>query len=321
MALKVGLLMDPIETINVKKDSTYMLGLEAQARGHELFYFTPDSLAMENTIVKGRLAPLTLRYGTSDYFTLGEASVQDLSMLDIVLVRQDPPFDMGYITATYLLEILETQGVLVANKPQALRDCAEKIFPLQFASLMPPTLISRDLGQIQTFYQQHNNIIIKPLYSCGGEGVFHIPPDAPNLKALVELYRDRYREPFIAQGYIPGARDGDKRIILCDGKPIGAVLRVPSADEHRANFFAGGSAAKADITERDQQICAAIAPMLQAKGLWLVGIDVVGGYLTEINVTSPTGIQEINRLNDTHIETLLWDCFEAKQHAHRLRAA
>lgn len=304
--LKVGVLMDPLAGINISKDSTFVLMLEAQRRGFDLLYFTPDDLALRDGQVLATVRPVTVRPHHGDHFALGAAAEMALGGLDILLMRQDPPFDMGYITATYFLERLADR-VLIINDPAEVRSAPEKLLVTQFPQFCPPTLVTRDPARLAAFHAEHEDIIVKPLYSCGGEGVFRLTPHAPNLGVIVELYREKFREPFIAQRYIPEVKHGDKRIILCDGAPIGAVLRAPMDGEHRANFHAGGSAVKTTLTPREVEICTAIGPELRRRGLVFVGIDVIGPYLTEINVTSPTGLQEINALNHDCLEAKLWD--------------
>ena len=315
-SLKIGVLMDPLKGINIDKDSTFALMLEAQRRGFTLLYFTPDDLALRAGQVLATVRPVTVRRVHGDHFTLGEATEMDLGTLDILLMRQDPPFDMGYITATYFLERIADR-VLVINDPAEVRSAPEKLLVTLFPDFCPPTLVTRDAARLAAFHAEHEDIIIKPLYSCGGEGVFRLTPNAPNLGVIVELYREKFREPFIAQRYIPEVKHGDKRIILCDGDAIGAVLRAPKDGEHRANFHAGGSAVKTTLTPREEAICAAIGPELRRRGLVFVGIDVIGPYLTEINVTSPTGLQEINALNADCLEAKLWDAILRRWQARR----
>jgi len=247
-----------------------------------------------------------------DHATLGEPLTTDLSTMDVVLLRQDPPFDMAYITTTHLLEQIHPD-TLVVNDPAEVRNAPEKIYVTKYPDLMPPTLITSDPASVRTFRNEHKDIILKPLYGNGGAGVFHLKPNAENLGSLLEMFAAQWREPLIAQRYLPEIRQGDKRIILVDGKPAGAVLRMPGDNEARANFHAGGTALRADLTDREQEICARIGPELKARGLIFVGIDVIGGYLTEINVTSPTGIQEINRLSGARIEALIWDAIERRR--------
>jgi glutathione synthase len=261
--------------------------------------------------VVASVARLELRNEKGNHYTLGEAILTDLSTLDVILMRQDPPFDMAYITATYFLEMLPST-TRVLNNPTEVRNCSEKIFVLNFPQFIPPTLISRDAAQIKAFAEKHGDIIIKPLYGHGGSGVFRIPKGAPNLSVIIEVYQEKFREPFIAQGYIKGAELGDKRIIMLDGEPVGAMLRVPAASEHRANLFTGGTAVQCELTARDREIAEAVGGELKKRGLVLVGLDVVGGYLTEINVTSPTGVQEINKFNKVKLESQFWDVVEGR---------
>lgn len=311
MPLNVGVLMDPVHGINIAKDTTFVLALEAQARGHALHYFTPHSLSYSEGRVVASVAPLELRKEKGNHYTLGEATITDLSTLDVILMRQDPPFDMAYITATYFLEMLPST-TRVLNNPTEVRNCSEKIFVLNFPQFIPPTLISRDAAQIKAFAEKHGDIIIKPLYGHGGSGVFRIPKGVPNLSVIIEVYQEKFREPFIAQGYIKGAELGDKRIIMLDGEPVGAMLRVPAASEHRANLFTGGTAVQCDLTARDREIATTVGGELKKRGLMLVGLDVVGGYLTEINVTSPTGVQEINKFNKVKLESQFWEVVEGR---------
>jgi glutathione synthase len=311
MSLAVGIQMDPIETINIDADSTFVLALEAQARGHALYHFLPRHLSLRHGRLYALARRLEVRRKKGDHFTLGAPETLDLATLDIVLMRQDPPFDMAYITATHLLEHIHPQ-TLVVNDPAHVRNAPEKLFVTQFPELMPPTLITSDRAEIVAFRREHKDIIVKPLFGNGGAGVFHIEPDDENLNALLELFTQLYREPIIVQRYVPEVRQGDKRIILVDGKAAGAVNRVPAAGEARSNLHVGGKPAKSALSARDREICEAIGPALKERGLVFVGIDVIGDYLTEINVTSPTGIQEINRLDGVKLEVQLWDAFEER---------
>ncbi|MGE0743807.1 MAG: glutathione synthase [Rhodospirillales bacterium] len=313
MSLAVAIQMDPIESINIDTDSTFMLALEGQARGHALFHYLPSQLAFSQGRLYATARPLKVRREKGNHFSLGAAEAIDLATMDVVLMRQDPPFDMAYITATHLLEHIHPQ-TLVVNDPAHVRNAPEKLFVTHFAELMPPTLITSDRARILDFRAEHKDIIVKPLFGNGGAGVFHIKPEDENLNALLELFTALYREPVIVQRYIPEVRQGDKRIILVDGEAAGGVARIPASGEARANFHAGGSAKKSPLTARDREICEAIGPALRARGLVFVGIDVIGDYITEINVTSPTGIQEINRLDDIHIEASLWDAIEKRFH-------
>ncbi len=311
MTLAVAIQMDPIETININADSTFMLALEAQRRGHGLFHYLPQNLTFRDGVVSAWGHPLTVRRELGNHFTLGEPRQLDLTEADVVLMRQDPPFDMAYITATHLLEHVHPK-TLVVNDPVHVRNAPEKLLITHFPDLMPPTLISADRRQILDFRAQHGSIILKPLFGNGGAGVFHVKPDDENLNSLLELFTQLYREPVIVQRYLPEVRNGDKRIILVDGKPVGAVNRVPAAGEARSNMHVGGRPEKSALTKREQEMCEAIGPTLKDRGLIFVGIDVIGDYLTEINVTSPTGIQEINRFDGSTLERDVWDAIEAR---------
>ena len=303
-----------MESININADSTFALALEAQRRGHALFHYLPSDLALKNGRVLAWVRPLQVRRQLGDHFTLGEAQLVDLATMDVVLMRQDPPFDMAYITATHLLEHIHPE-TLVVNDPVHVRNAPEKLLVTHFPGLMPPTLITTDPRQIVEFRNEYKDLVLKPLFGNGGAGVFHIKPDDENLNSLLEMFTQLYREPVMVQQYLPAVRAGDKRIILVDGKPAGAVNRVPKAGEARSNLHVGGQAMKVDLTTRDREICEAIGPTLQARGLIFVGIDVIGNYLTEINVTSPTGIQEIDRFDDVCIETQIWDAIEFRRAA------
>lgn len=311
MSLSVAIQMDPIERIDVNGDSSLMLALEAQERGHTLFHYLPHGLSFRDGRVTARGNPLTVRYQSGDHFTFGAEEVVDLSTFDIVLMRQDPPFDMSYITATHILEHLQPK-TLVVNDPAAVRNAPEKLFVTHFENVMPPTLISSDRHGILAFRDEHKDIIVKPLFGNGGAGVFHLQPGDENLTSLLELFTQMFREPVIVQRYVPEVRQGDKRIILVDGKVVGGINRVPAAGEARANMHVGGKAMKTDLTAREEEICEIIGPTLKEQGLIFVGIDVIGQYLTEINVTSPTGIQEMNRFNGGKVEGLIWDAIEAR---------
>jgi glutathione synthase len=311
MSLKVALQMDPVETLNIDADSTFVIGLEAQARGHELFYYHPDQLMLEDGRVLARAQRLSLRRELGDHYTLGEAELTDLSTLDVVWLRQDPPFDMAYLTTTYLLDRIHP-ATLVVNNPTEVRRNPEKLYIAQFPDLIPPTLVSRDGAAIRAFREKHRDIIVKPLYGNGGWGVFHIAPGDENLNTLLEMHMAASREPLVAQRYIPAVRQGDKRIILIDGEPKGAINRVPPDGEARSNMHAGGRPEPCTLNKRDLEICAAIGPDLRQRGLIFAGIDVIGGYLTEINVTSPTGLQEIRRFDGVALEQNIWDAIEAR---------
>jgi glutathione synthase len=316
MSLAVAIQMDPIDDINIDADSTFVLALEAQKRGHALFHYLPQDLVFRNHRLYARTRPLEVRREHGNHFTLGKDQMLDLATADIVLMRQDPPFDMAYITATHLLEHIHPQ-TLVVNDPIHVRNAPEKLFVTHFEGVMPPTLITTNRDEILDFRKEYEDIIVKPLFGNGGAGVFHVKPDDENLSSLLEMFTQMYREPIIIQKYLPEIRQGDKRIILVDGVPAGGVNRIPSQGEARANFHAGGAAGKTDLTKREREICEAIGPALSERGLIFVGIDVIGDYLTEINVTSPTGIQEINRLDGIQIEAMIWDAIERRFEATR----
>jgi glutathione synthase len=311
MTLTVAIQMDPIENIDINGDSTFALALEAQARGHELFCYTPHNLSFRDGKVTAPLRALKVTPQIGAHFTLGEEVFTDLSTLDVVLMRQDPPFDMGYITATHILERIHPK-TLVVNDPFHVRNSPEKLFVTHFKNLMPPTLISSDRVAIDSFRIDHKDIIVKPLYGNGGAGVFRIRPDDENLSSLLEMFTQLYREPVIVQRYLPDVRKGDKRIILVDGVAAGAINRVPAIGEVRSNMHVGGKPAFSELTKRDLEICETIGPELKARGLIFTGIDVIGGYLTEINVTSPTGIQELKRFGGPDCAALVWDAVEGK---------
>jgi glutathione synthase len=312
MTLNVAVQMDPIERINVRGDSTLALLLEAQARGHRLSYYTPDKLAMVSDGVFAAVRPLTVRDQVGDHFTLGEAKRTALSSFDVVLMRQDPPFDLNYITATHLLERIHPK-TLVVNDPAAVRNAPEKMFVTEFPQLMPPTLITRDLTEIKAFRAEHGDIVMKPLYGHGGGGVFRLTRDDLNFGSLYDLFAATFREPWVIQKFLPAVRDGDKRIILVDGEYAGAVNRVPADDDLRSNMVRGGAPKETDLTPREREICQTIGPALRERGLIFVGIDVIGGLLTEINVTSPTGIRAIKNFGGPDGAAMIWDRIEAKR--------
>ncbi|MGO4851484.1 glutathione synthase [Phaeovulum sp. W22_SRMD_FR3] len=312
MGLKVAIQMDPIAAINIDADSTFRLAEEAQARGHELFYYTPDKLAYREGHILARGWPLVVRRAKGDHFALGDETEIDLADWDVVLLRQDPPFDMGYITTTHLLERIHP-GTLVVNDPFWVRNSPEKLLVLNFPDLTPPTLVARDLATIRAFKAVHGDIILKPLYGNGGAGVFRLDPNDRNLASLHELFSGINREPLIAQKFVPDVSKGDKRIILVNGEPVGAINRVPAAGETRSNMHVGGRPEKIGLTPRDLEICATIGPVLREKGQIFVGIDVIGDWLTEINVTSPTGIQELERFDGVNIAEKIWQVIEAKR--------
>ena len=311
MPLTVAIQMDPIERIDIAGDSTFALALEAQARGHNLLYYGPRDLSFRDGMVSARTRPLGVRHIKGDHFTLGEEAVTNLASVDVVLMRQDPPFDMAYITATHLLERLQPK-VLVVNDPFHVRNAPEKLFVTLFKNLMPPTLITSDRAEILSFRAEHRDIILKPLYGNGGAGVFRVKQGDENLNSLLEMFTLLYREPVIVQRYLPEVRQGDKRIILVDGEFTGAINRVPAEGEARSNMHVGGKAEATLLSAREREICETIGPELKARGLIFTGIDVIGDYLTEINVTSPTGIQEIKRFGGADIAVLIWDAIEAK---------
>ena len=312
MSLSAAIQMDPVADIDIDADSTFALALEAQARGHRLWHYLPGALVLDGGAVLASARPLKVRRERGRHFSLGAAETLDLASLDVVLMRQDPPFDMGYITATHLLERVHP-GTLVVNDPAQVRNAPEKLFVTEFPELMPETLIASDRGRIRAFRERHGDIVVKPLYGNGGAGVFHIGADDENLNALLEMFEGIYREPAVVQRYLPEVRDGDKRIVLVDGEPAGAVNRVPPAGEARSNMHVGGRPEAAELDARDREICAAIGPALKARGLIFAGIDVIGGLLTEINVTSPTGIQEIDRFDGVNLAGRIWDAIEARR--------
>jgi glutathione synthase len=313
MSLVVAVQMDPLETINIAGDSTFAIMLGAQARGHRLYHYTADALSW----LDGRLwtmgRPVTVQRVESDHFSFGEPAILDLGRdVDVVLMRQDPPFDLGYITATHLLERIQGE-TLVVNDPASVRNAPEKLWVLDFARFMPPTAITRSLGVARKFLGQHGEIVVKPLHGNGGKAVFKVGRDGANLASLMEVFNTAYREPHMIQAFLPGVADGDKRIVLVDGEVAGAVNRIPGEGEIRSNLAVGGVAAKTELTAREEEICAAIGPELKRRGLLFVGLDVIGGeWLTEINVTSPTGIVAIDRFNGTDTPALIWDAIEAK---------
>jgi glutathione synthase len=311
MTLTVAIQMDPIGSIDISADSTFVLALEAQARGYKLYHYLPRDLALTNGCILANASPLIVRPITGDHFTLGTQERIDLAEVDVVLMRQDPPFDLSYITATHLLEHIHPK-TLVVNDPVQVRNAPEKIFVTHFPDLMPPTLITSNKKQILDFRTEYQDIIIKPLFGNGGEGVFHIKQDDENLNSLLEIFDKLYREPIIAQRYESAVRKGDKRIILIDGEPAGALNRVPATGESRSNLHVGGTAEKSKLTKREKAICNSIGPTLRERGLIFVGIDVIGDYLTEINVTSPTCLQEINLFDGVKLESAIWDTILVK---------
>lgn len=312
MPLKVAIQMDPIGPIDIDADSTFRIAEEAQARGHELFYYTPDMLAYREGRVTARGWPLTVRRVKGDHFSLGEMQEVDLADWDVVWLRQDPPFDMGYITTTHILDRIHPE-TLVVNDPFWVRNYPEKLLVLDFPDLTPPTTIARDLQTLKDFKHSHGDIILKPLYGNGGAGVFRLDPNDRNLNSLHELFTGINREPLIAQKFLPDVSAGDKRVILVDGEPVGAINRVPASGETRSNMHVGGRPEKVALSERDREICARIGPLLREKGQIFVGIDVIGNWLTEINVTSPTGIQELERFDGINVAEKIWQAIEARR--------
>lgn len=311
MSLYVALQMDPIQDVSIDADSTFRIGLEAEARGHRLFQYTVGQLYFDAGRVRVRGRPVTLRRKQGDHVTFGDWAEVDLTEFDVVWLRQDPPFDMAYVTSTHLLERVHPRP-LVVNDPFWVRNCPEKLMVLDFPDLTPPTMISRDIRDIRRFRDEHGEIIVKPLYGNGGAGVFHLRPGDPNLSALLELFAGINREPVIAQKYLPAVTRGDKRIILVDGEAVGAINRVPQEGEARSNMHVGGRAEKIGLTEREHEICREIGPVLREKGLIFTGIDVIDGWLTEINVTSPTGLQELERFDGTNASALIWEAIERR---------
>ncbi len=314
MPLNVAIQMDPIERINVRGDSSFALLLEAQARGHRLAYYTPDRLALRQNDVFATVRSLTVRDTEGSHFALGEEKRVDLKSFDVILMRQDPPFDLAYISATHLLERLQPT-TLVVNDPAHVRNAPEKVFVTEFPDLMPPTLITRDLAEIKAFRAGHGDIVMKPLYGNGGAAVFRLAPEDVNFGSLYDLFAVTFREPWVVQKYLPAVKQGDKRIILVDGEFAGAVNRVPAADDLRSNMVRGGAAEATQLTAREREICARLGPPLRERGLLFTGIDVIDGYLTEINVTSPTGIRAIKRLGGPDIAAMIWDKIEANRAA------
>ena len=314
MSLQVAVQMDPIERINIRGDSTFALLLEAQARGHSIVYYTPDRLALREARVFAAVQSLQVRDKVGDHFTLGEPRRLELAALDVVLLRQDPPFDLAYITSTHLLERIHPK-TLVVNDPREVRNAPEKMFVMEFPDLMPPTLITRDLAEIKAFRAEHGDIVMKPLYGKGGEAVFRLASEDLNFGSLYDLFAVTFREQWVVQKFLPAVKQGDKRIILVDGEFAGAVNRVPAPDDLRSNMVRGGVPKATDLTPREREICARLAPALRQRGLLFVGIDVIDGFLTEINVTSPTGIRAVKNLGGPDVAALIWDKIEAMRAA------
>jgi glutathione synthase len=312
MKLNVAVQMDPIARINIRGDSTFALLLEAQKRGHTVSYYTPDKLSLRGKALVAPVQRLSVRDQDGDHFTLGEARRESLAAFDVILLRQDPPFDLAYITSTHLLERIHPK-TLVVNNPASVRNAPEKIFVMDFPDLMPPTLISRDLDEINSFRAEHGAVVMKPLHGHGGAAVFRILPQDMNFGSLYDMFSVTFREPWVIQRFIPEIKHGDKRIILVDGEFAGAVNRVPAADDLRSNMVRGGAANATELTDREREICARLGPALRERGLLFVGIDVIDGNLTEINVTSPTGIRAIARLGGPDVAAMIWDAIEKKR--------
>ena len=312
MQLNIAVQMDPIERINIRGDSTFALLLEAKARGHRLSYYTPDKLAQRGDRVFANVQPLDVRDEIGNHFTLGEARRTELTEFDVILLRQDPPFDMAYITTTHMLERVHPK-TLVVNDPAHVRNAPEKIFVMEFSDLMPPTLITRDLSEIKAFREEHGDIVMKPLYGNGGAAVFRLTRDDLNFGSLYDLFATTFREQWMVQTFLPAVKHGDKRIILVDGDYAGAVNRVPAPDDLRSNMVRGGSPKDTELTPREREICARLGPALKERGLLFVGIDVIDGHLTEINVTSPTGIRAIRNVGGPDVAAMVWDAIEAKR--------
>lgn len=312
MALTVAVQMDPIDKINIAGDSTFALLLEAQARGHQLFYYTPDRLGQRGRDVVASMQPLQVRDVVGDHATLGVPVLKNLEEMDVILLRQDPPFDLAYITSTHMLERVHPK-VLVVNDPSSVRNAPEKLFVMNYPQLMPATLITRDKTLIEAFRAEHGDVVMKPLHGHGGSAVFKIAQKDPNFGSLFDMFSVTFREPWVVQKFLPAVSKGDKRIILVDGVAKGAVNRVPAEDDIRSNMVRGGAAAATDLTPREREICETIGPELKKRGLIFVGIDVIDGNLTEINVTSPTGVRTIKRLGGPDLAVDIWDAIEAKR--------
>jgi glutathione synthase len=314
MRLNVAVQMDPIERINIRGDSTFALLLEAQKRAHPLSYYTPDRLSLRDGKVSATVRPLVVRDVAGDHVTLGEPRLVDLASFDVVLLRQDPPFDLAYISSTHMLDRIHPK-TLVVNDPSHVRNAPEKVFVTEFPDLMPPTLLTRDLDAIKAFRAEQGDIVMKPLYGKGGEAVFRLEAEDLNFGSLYDLFATMFREPWVVQKFLPAVKDGDKRIILVDGEFAGAVNRVPAPDDLRSNMVRGGVPKATDLTDREREICARLGSALRERGLLFVGIDVIDGFLTEINVTSPTGIRAVKNLGGPDIAALVWDAIEAKRAA------
>ena len=309
--MKIAFQMDPIEDGDINADSTFRLAEEAQNRGHDLYFYTPNDLTFNRGKVAAKVRSINLKRKIGDHVDFGPVELLELSEFGVIWLRQDPPFDMGYITNTHLLDLVAKE-TLIVNNPFWVRNLPEKLLVLEFPDLIPDTMISRDLEEIKEFKREFKDIIVKPLYGNGGAGVFRLKEDDKNLTSLHELFSSMSSEPLIAQAFLPDVRNGDKRIILVDGSPVGAINRVPKAGEIRSNMHVGGKAEPAKLSQRDREICNAIGPTLKSKGQVFVGIDIIGDYLTEINVTSPTGIQELERFDNVNIAEMIWQAIEEK---------
>jgi glutathione synthase len=312
MSLLVAVQMDPIERINIRGDSTFALMLEAQARGHTLAYYTPDRMALRDGVLFATVQPVAVRDELGNHFTLGEEKRVDLASFDVILMRQDPPFDLAYVSATHLLERVHPR-TLVVNDPAHVRNAPEKMFVTEFPDLMPPTVVTRDLAEIKAFRAEHGDIVMKPLYGKGGDAVFRLANEDLNFGSLFDLFTVTFREPWVVQKYLPAVRFGDKRIILVDGEFGGAINRVPQPDDLRSNMVQGGAAEATELTWREREICETLGPALRARGLLFAGLDVIDGFLTEINVTSPTGIRVIKDFGGLDIAVMIWDKIEARR--------
>jgi glutathione synthase len=313
--LRVAIQMDPIEAVNIDSDTTFLQAMEAQNRGYPVWVYDFRTLALEDGTLFCRARPVTLRRNAGDHVSFGDEVKLDLTGdVDVILMRQDPPFDMAYVTATYLLETVHPK-TLVVNDPAEVRSAPEKLLVTRFPGLTPPTLISSDPVALADFHRRHGEVVLKPLHGAAGSGVVRLRADDPNLEALVEIHAMGSRDPLVIQKFLPAVSKGDKRIILIDGEPVGAINRVPAKDQVRSNLRVGGTAAPVELTERDREICAAIGPTLRERGLIFVGIDVIGDWLTEINVTSPTGAQQLKRFTGVDAAALMWDVIEKKRAA------
>lgn len=313
MSLKVAVQMDPIQSVNIESDTTFMLALEAQARGHALWVYQPEHLALEDGRVTARARSMTLRPEKGNHVDLGDAVTLDLhDDVDVVLLRQDPPFDMAYITTTFMLELIHPK-TLVVNDPAEVRGAPEKLFAQHFPDLQPPTMISADVEAMVDFHRRHGDVVVKPLHGAAGSGVVMLGAGDPNLGALLDLHFSIQRDPVVIQAFVPAVVKGDKRILVVDGEPVGAINRVPGKGQIRSNLAVGGTAQPVELTGRDREICARLGPELKRRGLLFVGLDVIGGYLTEINVTSPTGAQQLKRFGGGDAAAALWDAVEKRR--------